>query len=68
MLCKVYIHLSVKSISGKLLHSTRREEGGSGLPVALVLGKGVRAPRGWEIGLQGCEITLSVANEGFPAI
>ncbi len=39
--------------SGQLLHSTRLEEDGSGVPIALVLGRGVRAPRGWELGLQG---------------
>ena len=53
MLCKVYIHVSVKSASGKLLHSTRKEQGGAGRPLVFVLGKGLRAPRGWELSLQG---------------
>ena len=62
------MHLSVKSASGKLLHSTRREEGGSGIPMAIILGKGIRAPRGWEIGLKGREVALSVPNQCFAAV
>lgn len=48
----VYLHVSTRPAAGHLIHSTRSEEGGSGCPLTLVLGKGVRAPRGWELGLQ----------------
>ncbi|KAL0030965.1 hypothetical protein WJX79_005290 [Trebouxia sp. C0005] len=60
----VYVHISIRSPSGQLLHSTWLEEGGSGVPMALVLGRGVRAPRGWELGLQDmvcqqrCQLTI----------
>ncbi|KAL3145165.1 hypothetical protein ABBQ38_001764 [Trebouxia sp. C0009 RCD-2024] len=60
----VYIHVAVKSASGKLLESTRKEQGGSGRPLAFVLGKGIRAPRGWELALQDmvqqqrCELAI----------
>ncbi|KAK9805627.1 hypothetical protein WJX72_008874 [[Myrmecia] bisecta] len=47
----VYIHLSVRSEDGKVLETTRAEEGDSGLPRTYVLGKGRRALRGWELAL-----------------
>ena len=52
--------MSTKTASGQLLHSTRLEEGGTGVPVTLVLGKALRAPRGWELGIQSksCAFTL----------
>ena len=53
---QVYIHVTTVSASSSVLHSTRREAGGTGLPIALVLGKGIRAPRGWELALQGAPV------------
>jgi hypothetical protein len=51
---QVYVHASVRSAeTNALLHSTRREEGGGGFPVAFLLGKGRRAPRSWELALLG---------------
>lgn len=35
------------------MESSRLEEEGSGIPKAFVLGKGRRAPRGWEMALEG---------------
>jgi len=50
---QAYVHYSVKSASDALLYSTRRDEGGSGHPFAFLIGKGRRAPRGWELALLG---------------
>jgi hypothetical protein len=50
---KVYVHFSAKASDGALLHTTRREEGGGGHPVAFQIGKGRRAPRSWELALLG---------------
>ena len=49
----MYFHLSVKKLDGTVLESTRLDEDGNGVPKAFVLGKGLRAPRGWELALQG---------------
>ena len=52
---QVYFHLTVRREDGeRVLETTRlREEGveGSGVPCAFVLGKGLRAPRGWELAI-----------------
>ncbi|KAI8469652.1 MAG: hypothetical protein J3K34DRAFT_512676 [Monoraphidium minutum] len=48
-----FIHFSVRSAAGALLYSTRGIEGGSGQPLAFMIGKGRRAPRGWELALLG---------------
>lgn len=50
---QVYFHRSVKKEDGSVLESTRTDEGGSGIPEAIILGQGKRAPRGWELALQG---------------
>lgn len=47
----VYVHYSVATTAGRIVQSTRLEEGGSGLPLAFVIGSGRRVPRGWEIAL-----------------
>jgi hypothetical protein len=47
---KVYVHYSVKpAAGGPVLYSTRKEEGGAGQPLALLLGRGQRGPRSWEL-------------------
>ena len=61
----MYVHISIGAPSGQLLHSTRLEESGSGVPMALVLGRGVRAPRGWELGLQGDLVNRSIAHRSL---
>ena len=63
----MYVHLSIRAPSGQLLHSSRLEEGGSGVPMALVLGRGVRAPRGWELGLQG-DLVNQIIVESEPVL
>lgn len=50
---QVYLHYSVATAGGRILQSTRVEEGGTGLPLAFVIGKGCRVPRGWELALLG---------------
>lgn len=54
---QVYFHLTVRrEDDDRVVETTRLEEDGvegSGIPKALVLGKGLRAPRGWELALQG---------------
>lgn len=50
---QVYVLVSIKSATGQVLSTTRPEEEGSGVPFAFVLGKGKRAPRGWELACQG---------------
>ena len=49
-----------------MLETTRiREDGveGSGVPKAFVLGKGLRAPRGWELALSSAQQPLPPAAE-----
>ena len=52
---QVYFHLTVRREDGERVLETTRlsEEGveGSGVPRAFVLGKGLRAPRGWELAI-----------------
>ena len=36
-----------------MLQTTRPELEGSGVPVPFILGKGKRAPRGWELAVKG---------------
>ena len=52
---QVYLHLTVRREDGERVLETTRlcEEGveGSGVPRAFVLGKGLRAPRGWELAI-----------------
>ena len=56
---QVHIQLSVKTADGrKVLDTTRADEGGSGIPKVFVLGKGRRAPRGWELAVEGAGILL----------
>jgi hypothetical protein len=50
---QVYVHYSVLNEDGDVLYSTWAEEGGSGQPLAFVLGKGCRAPRAWELAVAG---------------
>lgn len=51
---QVYIQLSIKTADGsKVLDTTRADEGGSGVPLLFVIGKGKRAPRGWELAVEG---------------
>jgi hypothetical protein len=45
--------VTIKSASDVRLFSTRSEEGGGGHPVAFLVGKGQRPPRGWELALLG---------------
>ena len=46
--------MSIKDSTGqKVLESTRADEGSSGVPKAFVIGKGRRAPRGWELAVMG---------------
>ncbi|GBF92152.1 peptidyl-prolyl cis-trans isomerase [Raphidocelis subcapitata] len=47
----VFVHVTVKAASGAALFSTRAADGGAGHPIAFLLGKGRRAPRGWELAL-----------------
>eukprot|EP00879_Flechtneria_rotunda_P002973 GHRR01003190.1.p1 GENE.GHRR01003190.1~~GHRR01003190.1.p1 ORF type:complete len:634 (+),score=228.22 GHRR01003190.1:2740-4641(+) len=49
----VYVHYSVCNAEGDLLYSTQAGDGGSGQPLAFLLEKGQRAPRAWELALQG---------------
>ncbi len=58
---QVYFHLSVKKENGEVLESSRLEEEGSGLPKAFILGKGRRAPRGWEMALEGTTLLLRMS-------
>ena len=51
--CQVYVHVSIKTVDGEVLDTTRRDEGGSGVPNVFVVGKGKRAPRGWELAVAG---------------
>ena len=50
---QVYVHLTVTRQSGEVLETTRPDQEGSGVPVPFVLGKGRRAPRGWELAVSG---------------
>ncbi|BDA50340.1 probable peptidyl-prolyl cis-trans isomerase FKBP5 [Coccomyxa sp. Obi] len=50
----VYFHLTVRREDDRVVETTRLlEDGveGTGVPKAFVLGKGLRAPRGWELAL-----------------
>eukprot|EP00798_Chlamydomonas_sp_ICE-L_P005152 gene5152-34966_t len=49
----VYVHFSVIEGDDDILYSTRAEDGGTGHPLAFIMEKGRRAPRGWEIALGG---------------
>lgn len=60
---QVFFHLSVKKQDGSVLESTRLDEGGSGVPKAFVLGKGRRAPRGWELALEGTLMCLALLKQ-----
>ena len=55
---QVLFHLSIKKETGGVLESSRLDEDGAGVPKAFVLEKGRRAPRGWELALQGAASTL----------
>ena len=55
-LVQVYFHLTVRREDDRVVETTRLiEDGveGTGVPKAFVLGKGLRAPRGWELALSG---------------
>jgi hypothetical protein len=62
---QVFFRLSIKTEDGAVLETTRLEEGGSGVPRAFVIGKGLRAPRGWELTLLGMSLVLHVISMGF---
>jgi hypothetical protein len=49
------VHFSVINGDDDLLYTTWAEEGGSGQPLAFVIGKGSRAPRAWELAVLGEE-------------
>ncbi len=49
---QVYLHYAVKSADDEVLFSTFSADDGIGIPQPFVLGKGMRMPRGWELGLQ----------------
>lgn len=58
-MAQVYFHLTVRQDDLKVLETTRLSEDGvegSGAPKAFVLGKGLRAPRGWELALYGAHV------------
>ncbi|GIM00169.1 hypothetical protein Vretimale_5329 [Volvox reticuliferus] len=48
----VYIHYSIRDLEDELLYSTRSDEGGSGQAFALLMEKGIRVPRGWELAIR----------------
>ena len=53
---QVYFHLTVRREDDRVVETTRLSDDGvegSGVPKAFVLGKGLRAPRGWELALYG---------------
>jgi hypothetical protein len=55
---QVYFHLTVRREDDKVVDTTRLSEDGvegSGVPKAFVLGKGLCAPRGWELALSGAQ-------------
>lgn len=54
------------SLDEDLLYSTHAEDGGSGQPVAFVLRKGARAPRAWELALQGESSGGALPGAGGP--
>ncbi len=62
---QVFFHLSIKTEDGAVLETTRLEEGGSGVPRAFVIGKGLRAPRGWELTLLGMSLVLHFCFKGL---
>ena len=43
----------MKKDDGEIVKTTRLDEEGDGVPEAVVLGKGKRIPRGWELCLLG---------------
>lgn len=50
---QVWVHFTARSAANAPLYCTRRAEGGGGQPLAFLIGKGRRAPRGWELALLG---------------
>ena len=50
---QVTVHVVARSPDGQNLWSTQEQFGGSGLPLAFVMGKGRRVLRGWELALYG---------------
>ncbi len=52
----MYIHFAVKTPDDEILYSTYSADDGSGIPQPFVLGKGMRMPRGWELGLQSARL------------
>ena len=59
------MHYSVGTTEGRVLQSTRLEEGGSGIPLAFVIGKGRRVPRGWEMALLGGRQDINICHDAF---
>jgi hypothetical protein len=50
---KVYVHVTVRpEEDDAVFFSTRGQEGGNGQPLALMIEKGLRGPRAWEIALK----------------
>ncbi len=49
----IFLHVSISDTEDDQLWSTLAAEEGSGSPLAFLLEKGVRVPRGWEIAVKG---------------
>lgn len=71
-LVQVYVHFSVINADDDLLYTSWAEEGGSGQPLAFVIGKGSRAPRAWELAVlgkqQGSQLLLLLNLENSQVI
>lgn len=49
----MYVHVTVRpEEDDRVFYSTRGQEGGNGQPLALMIEKGLRGPRAWEIALK----------------
>lgn len=67
-LLQVYFHLTVRREDDRVVETTRLlEDGveGTGVPKAFVLGKGLRAPRGWELALSGPHWSQIVLSQKY---
>jgi hypothetical protein len=63
VIVQVYFHLTVRREDERVIETTRLEEDGvegPGIPKVFMLGKGLRAPRGWELALQGESLNLQL--------
>lgn len=60
---QAYVHFSIHSSEDDLLYSTWADEGGSGQPLAFVVGKGSwRAPRAWELAVLSKQLGTAAAG------